>query len=97
MENQENKNTCRKCNKHFDILVSGLCIECFEKNEKMKKQDNPLDKYEFEKENEFEEIQDEYIKKDIEKKNKDGIIVHNRPNLDRAIDKIIKIKNSKKK
>ena len=96
MENRENKNTCRKCNKYFDILVSGLCIECFEKNEIIKKRDNPLDKFEFEKD-EFEEIQNEYIKKDIEKKNKDGIVVHNRPNLDRAIDKIIKISKSKKK
>ena len=96
MENPENKNKCANCGKNSDILISGFCIKCFEESEKNKTIKNPLDKFEFEQ-NEYEELENSYIKKDEEEKNKNSMIVHSRPNMNRAIDKIIKISKSKKK
>lgn len=96
MENQENKNICTACKKHFDILVDGLCVECFEKREIEKAKQNPLDKYEFE-EDEYEKLQEDFIKKDIEKMSSENMVVHARPSQQRAIDKIIKVTKNKKK
>jgi len=96
MENQENKNLCSSCKKHSDVLVSGLCVKCFEEFEKNKANENPLDKFEFEPD-EYEELENVYIKKDEEEKSKNNMIIHPRPNTDRAIDKIIKVTKNKKK
>ncbi len=100
MEFEKKDNTCRSCGKNTDILVGGLCVECFEIQEEQKTKD-PLDKFEFESD-EFEHIQDKYIKKDAEKKLHDDMIVHGRitnPTLDkeRAIEKILKVTKHKKK
>lgn len=96
MENRENKNKCNNCGKNSDILISGLCVKCFEESEKNKIIENPLDKFEFENDD-YENLENIYTKKDDEEKNKKSIIVHPRPNMNRAIDKIIKISKSKKK
>jgi len=96
MENQENKNQCTNCGINSDVLVSGICVKCFEESKKNETIKNPLDKFEFEKD-EYEELENSYIKKDEEEKNKNNILVHSRPSMNRAIDKIIKISKSKKK
>ncbi|MDD4290347.1 MAG: hypothetical protein PHH83_03700 [Patescibacteria group bacterium] len=96
MKNLESNNKCNNCGKYSDILVSGFCVKCFEEFEKNREIKNPLDKFEFEQD-EYEELETSYIKKDEEEKNKNNMIVHSRPSMNRAINKIIKVSKSKKK
>ncbi len=94
---------CKKCGRKSEVLIEGLCLDCYDAQSKDKNEIENLSATE--DNNEYEELQEQYEKEDDSKIKRGKMIVRGQGIKDphqqelsrqRTISKVYKRKNKKK-